>query len=370
MNTQKQITAMVLLVFVLLGGCAAYTVYDQPRENSAAAAQQATLAERGARIFARYCRQCHGDMGQGRIGPALNRPQLRDPNSLAANTQWITDTITCGRIGAIMPPWAIAQGGALDDEQIRDLVTLITTNAGNGWQKAADFSAIENKTAEEPSIPDVLKGAVITGSTGVRVCGQLAATPAAEAASNAPPAGVSANAAWTQVTTDNKFSETNIVVPAGQPVSVDVQNKGAAIHNWDVLDQSGSATQKDSTGKPVITDVGGGSNLVPPGQQAKVTFTFNDPGVYNFRCDVHPTEMTGKLYVVSAASGGTSGATPTSSGAGQTPAANTQAGTSNAAPVAPTVPGQPLPANATAKAPNFGTGTNAGNSASTATPAR
>src|SRR5579883_2414432 len=215
MNTQKQITVMVTLVFLLLAGCAAYTVYDQPRENASADAQAATYAERGARIFARYCRQCHGDAGQGRIGPALNRPELQDPLTRDQTVQWVTDTITCGRIGKIMPPWAISEGGALDTEQISDLVKLITTNAGNGWQKAGEFSKIENQTAPEPSIQDVLAGAVITGSTGVRVCGQLYATPAPEANSG-PPAGVAAKTQWDETTTDNKFSVTDIVVPAGQ----------------------------------------------------------------------------------------------------------------------------------------------------------
>lgn len=312
MNTQKQISLMVLLVFMLLGGCAAYTVYDQPRENSAAHAQAATLAERGARIFARYCRQCHGDSGQGRIGPALNRPELRDPNNLQANTQWITDTISCGRIGKIMPPWAIPQGGALDTEQINDLVALITTNAGDGWKKAGEFSAIENKAAEEPSIPDTLKAASITGSGTVRVCGQFAPTPeAAAAASNQPPAGVTAKADWTETATDNKFSTAAIVVTAGEPATLNFVNNGQAQHNWDVKDVTGAATLKDDSGKDVMVPIGGN------GAKEAITFTLKTPGTYNFQCDVHPTEMTGKLYVVPA--GGGSAGTPA---AGAAPAGN------------------------------------------------
>src|ERR1700681_2641420 len=147
MNNQKQITLMVVLVFLLLGGCGVYTVYDQNRENDAAAYQQEVLAERGARIFARFCRQCHGNAGEGRIGPALNRPELQDPATRAETTLWVTDTITCGRIGKIMPPWAIAEGGSLTNQQIKYLVTLITTNAGGGWDRAGEFSAIENQAA-------------------------------------------------------------------------------------------------------------------------------------------------------------------------------------------------------------------------------
>jgi|SRR5579875_609390 len=310
MNTQKQITIMVTLVFLLLAGCAAYTVYDQPREDRALAAQQATLADRGARIFARYCRQCHGDAGQGRIGPALNRPDLQDPNTRQVTQRWVTDTITCGRIGKIMPPWAISEGGALDTEQIRDLVALITNPVGNAWQKAAEYSAEENKTAPEPSVEDVLKSASITGANG-RVCGQLAPTPEASAEANQPPAGVNPQTAWTEVTTDNKFSVTDIVVPVGQPVTIDVQNKGNAIHNMDILDQSGS-TLKDASGKDLKTD------LLQSGQEAKLTFTLNAPGTYKFQCDVHPTEMVGKVYAVQPGSGGAA-ATPAAAQATTSP---------------------------------------------------
>jgi mono/diheme cytochrome c family protein/plastocyanin len=302
MNTQKQITIMVTLVFALLAGCAAYTVYDQNRENTAVDAQAATLADRGARIFARYCRQCHGDSGQGRIGPQLNRADLQDPNTRQATVQWVTDTITCGRIGKIMPPWAITEGGALDTEQINDLVALITTNAGDGWKKAGDYSAIENQTAPEASVPDVLAGAVITGSTATRVCGQYASTPAPEA--SGPPAGVAAKAQWDETTTDNKFSTTDIVVPAGQPVTVNVTNSGQAMHNWDVLDSTGTTTLKDASGKGIVTN----PQLLTPGANAAVTFTISTPGTYNFRCDVHPTEMVGHLFVVA---GGGAAASPT-----------------------------------------------------------
>jgi plastocyanin/mono/diheme cytochrome c family protein len=293
MNTQKQITLMVALVFVLIGGCAAYTVYDQPREERSLAAQQSVLAERGARLFARYCRQCHGNAGEGRIGPALTRPELQDPTKLAETKLWVTDTITCGRIGKIMPPWAIREGGALNDEQIRDLVTLITTNAGDGWQKAGDLSAEENKVAAVPSVEDVLKAAAITGSGATRVCGQLApATPTAEAAA-ALPAGLQPQDSWTEATTDNKFSVDAIAVNAGKAATITQDNQGKALHNWEVLGPDGKVL-KDDAGTTV------GTALTDPGKQAKVTFTLAKPGVYTFRCQVHPTDMVGKLYVVGA----------------------------------------------------------------------
>ncbi len=293
MNTQKQITLMVALVFVLLGSCAAYTVYDQPREERSLAAQQSLLAERGARLFARYCRQCHGNMGEGRIGPALNRPDFQDPAKLTENVQLLTDTISCGRIGKIMPPWAIAEGGALNEEQIHDLVTLITTNAGDGWAKAGEFSAVENKVAPVPSVEDVIKGGAITGATQ-RVCGQLAPaveTPAADSAT--VPADLKATDKWTETATDNKFSVTAIAVTGGTPATVTLDNKGAALHNWEVLGSDGKV-MKDDAGKDITMP------LTDGGKSNSITFTISKTGIYSFRCQVHPTDMTGKLYVLAA----------------------------------------------------------------------
>jgi plastocyanin/mono/diheme cytochrome c family protein len=324
MNTQKQISVMVALVFLLLGGCAAYTVYDQPRENSALDSQQANLAERGARIFARYCRQCHGNAGEGRIGPALNRPELRDPAHLTENTQWITDTITCGRIGKIMPPWAIREGGALNDEQIKDLVTLITTNGEpkiNGWQRAGEFSAVENQAAPVPPVADVLAAAAITGGGTSRVCGQLAATPAAEETSGALPSGLTPANAWTENATDNKFDVTAMAVTSGTGATVTFNNKGAAIHNWEVLDTGGKVLN-GADSKPVSVP------LTDGGKSSNVTFTISTPGVYTFRCQVHPTEMLGKLYVVGP--DGTAGGAGGAGAAAAAPPAAQTAWTENA----------------------------------------
>lgn len=98
-----------------------------------------------------------------------------------------------------------------------------------------------------------------------------------------------AQTAVTEVTTDNKFSLTNITVPAGQPVTLTLRNDGQAIHNWHVLDV------KSADGKDIKTE------LTPGGQTATVTFTINQPGQYKFQCDVHPTEMIGTINVVPAA---------------------------------------------------------------------
>jgi len=91
--------------------------------------------------------------------------------------------------------------------------------------------------------------------------------------------------ALAEITTDNKFSKTTFISPAGQAVTLTQTNKGSAIHNWHVLDQ------KDENGKDITTA------LTNPGSTSTVTFTIQAPGTYKFQCDVHPTEMFGTLKV-------------------------------------------------------------------------
>jgi plastocyanin len=207
MNTQKQVVIMVALLMVGLLGIAIYSAWDPDRNEAAAEHFNEKRANRGALIFARNCRLCHGDVGEGgaaggrlAAAPALDRPDLQgftdvdatlsadaqpssrtiqvnnpgrlldgstilvedermritgidgntltvergtghttaefhptqaevlllDPTALTQMATLVTNTITCGRVGTPMQPWAQSQGGPLSDEQIRQLTVLIT----------------------------------------------------------------------------------------------------------------------------------------------------------------------------------------------------------------------------------------------------
>ena len=91
--------------------------------------------------------------------------------------------------------------------------------------------------------------------------------------------------AATITSTDNKFDITKLTVPANQPVTVTLQNKGQALHNWHVLNV------KDAAGTDIATQ------LLPGGQSETLTFTVAAPGSYDFQCDTHPAEMKGTLTV-------------------------------------------------------------------------
>lgn len=138
MNTSKQVNAMIGLLFLLVISVALYWLWDPIRADSATDKAERTAAERGANLFATYCRTCHGNQGMGRLersdlpGLPLNVPDNRPDNPLALETLQarLRDTIHCGRVGTLMPAWSQEQGGPFNDEQIRQLVTLITSSKG------------------------------------------------------------------------------------------------------------------------------------------------------------------------------------------------------------------------------------------------
>jgi len=153
LNTQKQIVLMVILTFIFVGGCAAYTAIDLTvRAPDQVEWSDDQSIERGALLFANNCRSCHGNKGEGGVGPTLNKPEFKDqdPIVLQANRDLIRRTLQCGRAGTLMPAWLKANGGALNAIQIEHLVNLITApataqddfgNATNfGWTEAEEFA--------------------------------------------------------------------------------------------------------------------------------------------------------------------------------------------------------------------------------------
>ncbi len=88
---------------------------------------------------------------------------------------------------------------------------------------------------------------------------------------------------------DMSFDKDNITVIAGAQVNINFFNLDVGMpHNFAVYANSGADT--------VIYQ---GPVIIGPKQ---ITYTFNapvDPGIYFFRCDVHPKVMTGNFYVVS-----------------------------------------------------------------------
>ena len=146
MNTGKQVNLMVGLLMVFSLATLLYFLWDDDRATEAETRQLSTNAERGGALFSLNCRACHGLTGQGPLessalpGAPLNADSYRVQDAtLASRQQRYRDTIRCGRVGTIMPPWHQDYGGALNDFQIEQLVTLITSAASEeGWAHAIE----------------------------------------------------------------------------------------------------------------------------------------------------------------------------------------------------------------------------------------
>ena len=85
---------------------------------------------------------------------------------------------------------------------------------------------------------------------------------------------------------DETFSRKTITVRAGEEVTIVFENKDSVPHNL--------AVYEDET---ATTEIFIGEIITVPGT---ITYTFTAPpypGVYFFRCDVHPETMTGNFIV-------------------------------------------------------------------------
>lgn len=287
MNTSKQINAMIVLLALLLVGVGVYTIWDPFRAEAENDRTRDAIAERAAKNYVRNCSQCHGEGGEGRIGPALepgarqraNLTNFANPVTQRESQSLVRNTLVCGRIGAIMPPWAQEQGGALNDEQIRQLVILITDPPEGAWDHVRELAEEEHALVPLPPVADVLKGASITGSTNP-VCGQRAATQPPVAATPPPVA-----TDITVVATDNRFDKNALAIPAGQQATITVRNEGNQLHNIHV--QGVRATDGTEPQTP----------LRAGGTTETIRFTITQAGSYTYICDAHPAEMRGTLFV-------------------------------------------------------------------------
>jgi plastocyanin/mono/diheme cytochrome c family protein len=159
LNTAKQVNIMIGLMFVGLFGTFLYFIFDngfnafgvefEGREDAAAVRQEKTNVERGAVLYSLNCRACHGLTGEGALeraglpGAPLNLDDNRPPElteaQVIAKADRFNGTITCGRVGTLMPPWSRDENGPLNDFQIEQLVMLITSEfSEEGWEHVVE----------------------------------------------------------------------------------------------------------------------------------------------------------------------------------------------------------------------------------------
>lgn len=154
MKKREDYTRLILLALVLsVGIFVAFQIYqlrESSRIESVKAADQAEQIARGQDLYTNNCGTCHGDNGEGDLGPALNSKKFLD----STEDGRIFSLISSGVPGTAMPSWSQDYGGPLTGEQVQDLVGFI-----RHWQATAEDVAKTTPTAD-PS-----QGQVIFAST-------------------------------------------------------------------------------------------------------------------------------------------------------------------------------------------------------------
>ena len=104
-----------------------------------------TLALSGSEIYQDLCSQCHGENGEGAIGPSLSSPQFQTQNS----DQEIFDTINLGHKATAMIGW----GEILNADQIQELVKFIRQLEPQESSTPSSTPAAATKPTQESSAP-------------------------------------------------------------------------------------------------------------------------------------------------------------------------------------------------------------------------
>jgi plastocyanin len=143
--------------------------------------------------------------------------------------------------------------------------------------------------------------AVASKDNGTEAAVTQPTASAAAGASGTPGAGggTEIDLADTVIKYNGQDNPTNIPVKAGQAVTFQLKNTGAAVHNIDV---GGTSEQSPTDGYFCSPGDGNSTacstpNRLAAGGTGTLTFTITTPGTYHFRCDYHPTQMVGTFVV-------------------------------------------------------------------------
>lgn len=105
-----------------------YLLGEPARIARVEAADRERARVAGAALFHENCAACHGEEGQGQVGPALNSKELLETTL----DEVLFSLIRTGVPGTVMPAWGQAFGGPLTDEQVSQVVASI-----RAWEPTA-----------------------------------------------------------------------------------------------------------------------------------------------------------------------------------------------------------------------------------------
>jgi plastocyanin/mono/diheme cytochrome c family protein len=264
----------------------------EPRLESELTAQQITKVERGYLVYEANCARCHGEQGEGGIGPVLNR---QDKLFDHLNEDYIRNVLTvggryvCGDPNSLMPAWADTANppGPLNYRQIDELVAfLLATND--------QTFIVRDEHLLDPAV-DPVTGEVLTftgwrdpnyqpepGATPYPACWKEEFESGGESAAPSASASTDPSAEVVSIAALNvAFDPTALTAPADTSFTLSFDNQDANIpHDVQISDPSGAVVFKTDT--------------FPGPEKRDYTVPALPAGSYPFVCTVHPN-MTGTL---------------------------------------------------------------------------
>nr|MBI2904627.1 c-type cytochrome [Chloroflexota bacterium] len=154
MRPQENHTPFVATGFGLtLAILAVFQVYfwrEPGRIQAVEAADLRRAQTAGSELYAENCAACHGEGGEGNLGPVLNSRTLL--KTTADDT--LFSLIRTGVPGTVMPAWGQTYGGPFTDQQAVQLVAFI-----RAWEATAP------EIAPVVIEPDPVRGATIFAET-------------------------------------------------------------------------------------------------------------------------------------------------------------------------------------------------------------
>lgn len=149
-NFTPFLVASLFLTLAILVAFQIYILSEPARIQTVEAADRLAAEMAGRTLFADNCTACHGENGEGGVGPALNSRELLKTTSDEA----LFNLMHTGVPGTVMPAWGQAFGGPFTDEQMRQIVAFI-----RAWEPTAP------QGAPAAMAPDPARGATIFAST-------------------------------------------------------------------------------------------------------------------------------------------------------------------------------------------------------------
>ena len=279
----------IVTLFVIV-----YAFYDQglpgvtgsSRLDVAKHEQYLESVKRGYNLYEANCARCHGEQGQGGIGPVLN-----DQGKLLAHLtpQYLMNVLTvggryiCGDANSLMGVWADTNGGPLNYREIEELID---------WLRATTDDVVEVRDPKTGEMIEVtgwrdIAYAPAADATPVPACWKdaFAVSPTPTGSATPMPSGGMGETYQISAVNPIEFEQSAFEAAAGVPFTIVFSNNNIGVpHN--VAIHVGTATGEEVFKGEIFPGIG--------------TRTYNVPaltaGTYAFICTVHPN-MAGTLTV-------------------------------------------------------------------------